>query len=54
MRNLTTQNVIVVERFVRGAPFMAPLLFSDIGTIGLLVLMDPHEKPPKTQGQDLE
>lgn len=44
-RNLTTQNVIVAERFLRGAPFMAPLLFSDIGTIGLLVLMDPQELP---------
>jgi len=44
-RNLTTQNVIVYERFLRGAPFLAPMLFSDIGTIGLLVLLDPKEKP---------
>lgn len=42
--NLTTQNVIVYERFLRGAPFLAPMLFSDIGTIGLLVLMDPRER----------
>lgn len=44
-RNLTTQNVIVFERFLRGAPFLAPMLFSDIGTIGLLVLLDPKETP---------
>lgn len=45
-RNLTTQGVIVYERFLRGAPFLAPMLFSDIGTIGLLVLLSPEEKPP--------
>lgn len=44
-RNLTTQSVIVYERFLRGAPFMAPMLFSDIGAIGLLVLLDPKDKP---------
>jgi hypothetical protein len=44
-RNLTTQGVVVYERFLRGAPFMAPMLFSDIGTIGLLVLLDPKEEP---------
>ena len=44
-QNLTTQGVIVDERFIRGAPVLAPLLFSDIGTIGLLVLLDSSEKP---------
>lgn len=48
-RDLTTQGVIVTERFLRGAPFMAPMLFSDIGTIGLLVLLDPKELPPKSK-----
>jgi hypothetical protein len=43
--NLTTQGVVVYERFLRGAPFLAPMLFSDIGTIGLLVLLDPREEP---------
>jgi uncharacterized membrane protein HdeD (DUF308 family) len=43
-QNLTSQGQIVSERFVRGAPFLAPMLFSDIGTIGLLVLMNPQEK----------
>ncbi len=42
-RNLTTEGKLITERFLRGAPFMAPLLFSDIATIGLLVLLDPNE-----------
>jgi hypothetical protein len=48
-QNLTSQGVIVDERFIRGAPILAPLLFSDIGTIGLLVLLDPREKPASFQ-----
>jgi len=48
-QNLTSQGVIVDERFIRGAPVLAPLLFSDIGTIGLLVLLDPSEKPVSFQ-----
>ena len=48
-QNLTSQGVIVDERFIRGAPVLAPLLFSDIGTIGLLVLLDPSEKPTSFQ-----
>jgi hypothetical protein len=42
--NLTSENAIVGERFLRGAPFMAPLLFADMGSLGLLVLLDPREK----------
>jgi hypothetical protein len=39
--DLTTP--IVWERFLRGAPPLAPLLFADIGLIGLLALLDPSE-----------
>jgi hypothetical protein len=39
--NLTAEGLIVQERFVRGAPFMAPLLFANMGTIGMLALLDP-------------
>ena len=42
--NLTAQGDVVVERFIRGAPFLAPLLFANVGTLGLIVLMDPREK----------
>jgi hypothetical protein len=43
-QNLTTQGTIVGERFLRGAPFLAPLLFADIGMIGLVALLDPVER----------
>jgi hypothetical protein len=39
--NLTAEGLIVQERFVRGAPFMAPLLFANMGTIGILALLNP-------------
>jgi hypothetical protein len=41
MEDLTAQGQIVVERFIRGAPFLAPLLFADMGAFGLLSLLDP-------------
>jgi hypothetical protein len=43
-RNLAAENAIVVERFVRGAPFLAPMLFADMGALGLVILLDPKEK----------
>ncbi len=43
LRNLALENAIVVERFLRGAPFLAPMLFSDMGTLGLVILLDPSE-----------
>jgi hypothetical protein len=46
LRNLALENAIVVERFLRGAPFLAPMLFSDMGTLGLLILLDPKERHP--------
>jgi hypothetical protein len=45
--NLLADGTFVLERFIRGAPFMAPLLFANIGTIGLLALLDPTEPPQK-------
>ncbi|MCJ7658291.1 MAG: hypothetical protein MUO67_03980 [Anaerolineales bacterium] len=42
--DLTSQGVVVAERFLRGAPFLAPLLFADMGVLGLAVLLDPAEK----------
>ena len=44
LRDLTSQDNIVYERFLRDAPILAPMLFSDIGTLGLIVLLDPVEK----------
>jgi len=42
-QNLTSRGVFVMDRFIRGAPILAPLLFADIGMIGLVALMDPKE-----------
>jgi hypothetical protein len=43
--DLTSERQIVVERFLRGAPFLAPLLYSNMGLMGLIALPDPWEDP---------
>jgi hypothetical protein len=43
LSNLTAGGAIVIERFIRGAPFLAPLLFSNMGILGLIVLLPPSE-----------
>jgi hypothetical protein len=48
--NLTTQGLVVQERFVRGAPFLAPLLYANMGALGLITLLDPKEDPMSNQG----
>ena len=42
--NLIADGTIVGERFIRGAPFLAPLLFANMGLLGLIVLLDPAER----------
>jgi hypothetical protein len=42
--NLTAGGQVIGERFVRGAPFLAPLLFSYMGALGLIALLDPQEE----------
>jgi len=41
--NLVAEGVIVTERFIRGAPFLAPMLFADMGMFGLIALLEPRE-----------
>lgn len=41
--DLTSKGTLLAERFIRGAPPLAPLLFTNIGAIGLIVLFDPDE-----------
>lgn len=41
--DLTSAGVVVIERFLRGAPVLAPLLYANVGTLGLIVLLDPRE-----------
>lgn len=38
--DLATGNVFVAERFLRGAPFLAPLLYSNMGLLGLIALVE--------------
>lgn len=44
--NLIAEGKIVTERFIRGAPFLAPMLFADMGALGLIALLDPRETRP--------
>ena len=49
--SLTAGGGIVIERFLRGSPVLAPLLFCNAGLMGLLALLDPREAnstPPPT------
>lgn len=41
--NLTAEGTIVGERFIRGAPFLAPLLFCNMGVLGFLALLPPDD-----------
>ena len=40
--NLGPQNVVLVERFIRGSPLLGPLLFCNVGLLGLIVLLEPE------------
>ncbi|MBT4003200.1 MAG: hypothetical protein HOF10_07765 [Chloroflexi bacterium] len=42
--DLTSDFQFVQERFLRGAPFMAPLNFVNMGMLSLIVLLDPKEE----------
>ena len=42
--NLVGDAPIVAERFIRGAPFMAPLLFCNMGLLGLLAMLPADER----------
>ncbi len=41
--DLTSRGELVLERMIQGAPFMAPMLFADIGAIGLIALLNPEK-----------
>lgn len=45
--DLTAGGEVVIERFIRGAPFLAPLLFADVAGLGFIILMDPAEDARK-------
>ena len=39
--NVTSRGLIVAERFIRGAPIMAPLLYANVGLFGVIALLRP-------------
>ncbi len=39
--DVLTRGGIVAERFLRGAPILAPMLFADVGLWGLIVILPP-------------
>ncbi|MBK8020861.1 MAG: hypothetical protein IPK19_05390 [Chloroflexi bacterium] len=41
--SLIPRGIFVVERFLRGSPLLAPLLFANVGLLGLIILLDPRE-----------
>lgn len=41
--NLVAGGQFVTERFIRGAPVLAPLLFANVGTLGLIALLPPDD-----------
>ena len=42
--NLTSRGSVIAERFIRGAPVMAPMMYAIVGTFGLVALLDPAER----------
>lgn len=40
-RDLTGQGQLLLERVIHGAPLMAPLLYANMGALGLMLLLDP-------------
>lgn len=46
--DLTTKGTLLVERLLRGAPPLAPLLFADMGLLGLIAMLDPVERGNRT------
>jgi hypothetical protein len=42
-RDLTGQGGLLVERAIHGAPLMAPLLFANMGALGVIIMLDPKK-----------
>jgi hypothetical protein len=52
-QDLTASGIVVLERFIRGAPVLAPMLFADMGAIGFIALLEPLVRA-KDQPQPIE
>ena len=42
--SLTASGAVVIERFLRGSPLLAPLQFCNVGLMGMLATLDPQEQ----------
>ncbi|MBI9046142.1 MAG: hypothetical protein JEZ06_16740 [Anaerolineaceae bacterium] len=42
--DLAPRGVFILERFIRGAPPLAPMLFADMGALGLIALLNPADQ----------
>jgi hypothetical protein len=51
-QDLTSTGLVIQERFVRGAPFLAPMLYANMGALGLIALFDPAERQADERGTD--
>jgi hypothetical protein len=45
-----SMGAVVIERFIRGAPILAPLLFANMGSLGLIVLLDASASTTSEDG----
>lgn len=43
LTDLASGQTIVLERFLRQAPFLAPLLFANMGILGFIVILEPDK-----------
>ena len=48
--DLGASGQLVAERLLRGAPLMAPLLFSNMGLVGLVALLPERQGPRNRDG----
>lgn len=47
LNDMGVGGAIVIERFLRGAPVLAPMVFANMGLLGVLVLLDPGPVSPR-------
>lgn len=50
-RDLTSLGTIVGERFIRGAPVMAPMLFANMGALGFIILLDSGDDAAQSEAE---
>lgn len=49
LHDVVAGGAIIIERFLRGAPVLAPMVFANMGLLGMLVLLDPRPARRETK-----